>query len=33
MTRGAMATAARHCADHLAALLAGRPDGIPVVAG
>ncbi|OKK22101.1 oxidoreductase [Streptomyces sp. CB00455] len=31
MTRGAMAGAALHCADHLAALLAGRPDGIPVV--
>ncbi|MFI6846583.1 oxidoreductase [Kitasatospora sp. NBC_00085] len=31
MTRGAMATAALRCADHLAALLAGRPDGVPVV--
>ncbi|MFE1729427.1 NAD(P)-dependent oxidoreductase [Streptomyces bacillaris] len=30
MTRGAMATAALRCADHMAALLAGRPDGIPV---
>lgn len=31
MTRTAMAEAALHCADHLAALLAGRPEGIPVV--
>ncbi|GAA2280432.1 MULTISPECIES: NAD(P)-dependent oxidoreductase [Kitasatospora] len=31
MTRSAMAEAALGCADHLAALLAGRPDGIPVV--
>ncbi|MYS83577.1 oxidoreductase [Streptomyces sp. SID5474] len=31
MTRSAMATAALRCADHIAALLAGRPDGIPVV--
>ncbi|MFJ8443060.1 NAD(P)-dependent oxidoreductase [Kitasatospora griseola] len=31
MTRTAMATAALHCADHIAALLTGRPDGIPVV--
>ncbi|MEU6237457.1 NAD(P)-dependent oxidoreductase [Kitasatospora sp. NPDC047058] len=30
MTRGAMATAALRCADHLAALLAGRPEGVPV---
>ncbi|AUY47811.1 NAD(P)-dependent oxidoreductase [Streptomyces sp. CB01881] len=30
MTRSAMATAALRCADHLAALLAGRPDGVPV---
>ncbi|MER7747483.1 NAD(P)-dependent oxidoreductase [Streptomyces bacillaris] len=30
MTRAAMATAALRCADHMAALLAGRPDGIPV---
>ncbi|MFJ3295625.1 NAD(P)-dependent oxidoreductase [Streptomyces bacillaris] len=30
MTRGAMAAAALRCADHMAALLAGRPDGIPV---
>ncbi|MFD5680141.1 NAD(P)-dependent oxidoreductase [Streptomyces bacillaris] len=30
MTRGAMVTAALRCADHMAALLAGRPDGIPV---
>ncbi|MER6999270.1 NAD(P)-dependent oxidoreductase [Streptomyces sp. NPDC000410] len=30
MTRSAMATAALHCADHIAALLAGRPDGVPV---
>ncbi|WBP84964.1 NAD(P)-dependent oxidoreductase [Kitasatospora cathayae] len=32
MTRSAMAEAALRCADHIAALLAGRPDGIPVVA-
>ncbi|MET8953443.1 NAD(P)-dependent oxidoreductase [Streptomyces sp. NPDC004393] len=31
MTKGAMATAAIRCADHIAALLAGRPDGVPVV--
>ncbi|MET9924138.1 MULTISPECIES: hypothetical protein [unclassified Streptomyces] len=31
MTRTAMATAALRCADHIAALLAGRPDGVPVV--
>ncbi|MEV7022695.1 NAD(P)-dependent oxidoreductase [Kitasatospora sp. NPDC093558] len=31
MTRTAMAEAAVRCADHLAALLAGRPEGIPVV--
>ncbi|MFI6963531.1 NAD(P)-dependent oxidoreductase [Streptomyces sp. NPDC050255] len=31
MTRSAMATAALCCADHIAALLAGRPDGVPVV--
>ncbi|MGW1661308.1 NAD(P)-dependent oxidoreductase [Streptomyces microflavus] len=31
MTRTAMATAALRCADHIAALLAGRPEGIPVV--
>ncbi|MFF4755769.1 NAD(P)-dependent oxidoreductase [Streptomyces sp. NPDC002514] len=31
MTRGAMATAAIRCADHIAALLDGRPDGVPVV--
>ncbi|MER7463012.1 NAD(P)-dependent oxidoreductase [Streptomyces sp. NPDC097981] len=31
MTRGAMATAAIRCADHIAFLLAGRPDGVPVV--
>ncbi|MEU9176195.1 NAD(P)-dependent oxidoreductase [Streptomyces sp. NPDC048550] len=30
MTRSAMATAAIRCADHIAALLAGRPDGVPV---
>lgn len=30
MTRAAMATAALRCADHMAALLSGRPDGIPV---
>ncbi|MEU0938412.1 NAD(P)-dependent oxidoreductase [Embleya sp. NPDC005971] len=32
MTKGAMATAALRCADHIAALLAGRPSGVPVVA-
>lgn len=31
MTKGAMATAATRCADHIAALLAGCPDGVPVV--
>lgn len=31
MTRTAMATAALRCADHIAALLAGLPEGIPVV--
>ncbi|SEQ12863.1 hypothetical protein [Streptomyces radiopugnans] len=31
MTEGAMAEAALRCADHIAALLAGRPDGVPVV--
>ncbi|MFE9613783.1 NAD(P)-dependent oxidoreductase [Streptomyces sp. NPDC006012] len=31
MTRGAMAAAAIRCADHIAALLGGRPDGVPVV--
>ncbi|MFJ1793329.1 NAD(P)-dependent oxidoreductase [Kitasatospora griseola] len=31
MTRTAMATAALHCADHIAALLTDRPDGVPVV--
>lgn len=31
MTRTAMATAALRCADHIAALLAGRPEGVPVV--
>ncbi|MFI9331749.1 NAD(P)-dependent oxidoreductase [Kitasatospora sp. NPDC052868] len=31
MTRTAMATAALRCADHIAALLAGRPAGVPVV--
>ncbi|WP_330241477.1 NAD(P)-dependent oxidoreductase [Streptomyces sp. NBC_00525] len=31
MTRNAMATAALRCADHIAALLANRPDGVPVV--
>jgi D-3-phosphoglycerate dehydrogenase len=30
MTRRAMAEAALRCADHIAALLAGRPDGVPV---
>ncbi|GAA2468554.1 NAD(P)-dependent oxidoreductase [Streptomyces macrosporus] len=32
MTRRAMAEAALRCADHIAALLTGRPHGIPVVA-
>ncbi|MEV5801820.1 NAD(P)-dependent oxidoreductase [Streptomyces collinus] len=32
MTRRAMAEAAFRCADNIAALLAGRPDGVPVVA-
>ncbi|MER7507832.1 NAD(P)-dependent oxidoreductase [Streptomyces lavendulae] len=31
MTRSAMSTAALHCADHIAALLGGRPEGVPVV--
>ncbi|MYR93491.1 MULTISPECIES: NAD(P)-dependent oxidoreductase [unclassified Streptomyces] len=31
MTRTAMATAALRCADHIAALLSGRPEGVPVV--
>ncbi|MFJ2863892.1 hypothetical protein [Kitasatospora sp. NPDC087314] len=31
MTRNAMATAALRCADHIAALLADRPDGVPAV--
>ncbi|GAA3503388.1 hypothetical protein GCM10019016_104980 [Streptomyces prasinosporus] len=31
MTRRAMAEAALRCADHIAALLAGRPDGVPAV--
>ncbi|MEE1783749.1 NAD(P)-dependent oxidoreductase [Streptomyces sp. SP17BM10] len=31
MTRTAMAEAAVRCADHIAALLSGRPEGIPVV--
>ncbi|MCX4749427.1 oxidoreductase [Kitasatospora sp. NBC_01287] len=31
LTRTAMATAALRCADHLAALLAGRPEGVPTV--
>ncbi|MFD3971777.1 NAD(P)-dependent oxidoreductase [Streptomyces cyaneofuscatus] len=31
MTRTAMAAAALGCADHIAALLAGRPEGVPVV--
>ncbi|MFH8477565.1 NAD(P)-dependent oxidoreductase [Streptomyces sp. NPDC018055] len=31
MTRTAMATAALRCADHIAGLLAGRPEGVPVV--
>ncbi|MFJ4095735.1 NAD(P)-dependent oxidoreductase [Kitasatospora sp. NPDC089913] len=33
MTRGAMAEAAVRCADHVAALLAGRPEGVPVATG
>ncbi|MFD7230200.1 2-hydroxyacid dehydrogenase [Streptomyces sp. NPDC059881] len=33
MTRKAMATAALRCADNIAALLAGRRDGVPVVTG
>lgn len=33
MTRGAMATAAIRCADHIAALLAGRRDGVPLATG
>ncbi|KOV30932.1 oxidoreductase [Streptomyces sp. XY431] len=33
MTRSAMAEAAVRCADHVAALLNGRPDGVPVAAG
>ncbi|MDY0812218.1 NAD(P)-dependent oxidoreductase [Kitasatospora purpeofusca] len=33
MTRGAMAEAAVRCADHVAALLAGRPNGVPVATG
>ncbi|WP_425248076.1 NAD(P)-dependent oxidoreductase [Streptomyces sp. NEAU-NA10] len=31
VTRRATAEAALRCADHIAALLAGRPDGVPVV--
>jgi D-3-phosphoglycerate dehydrogenase len=31
MTKEAMTTAAVRCADHIASLLAGRPDGVPVV--
>ncbi|WP_331729369.1 oxidoreductase (plasmid) [Streptomyces sp. NBC_01003] len=31
MTRSAMATAALRCADYIGALLAERPDGVPVV--
>ncbi|WP_243762257.1 hypothetical protein [Streptomyces sp. Tu 3180] len=31
MARRAMAEAALRCADRIAALLAGRPDGVPVV--
>ncbi|MEU0158521.1 NAD(P)-dependent oxidoreductase [Streptomyces sp. NPDC006261] len=31
MTRTAMVTAALRCADHIAALLAGWPEGVPVV--
>ncbi|MFJ4674147.1 NAD(P)-dependent oxidoreductase [Kitasatospora purpeofusca] len=33
MTRSAMAEAAVRCADHIAALLDGRPDGVPVANG
>jgi len=33
MTTGAMATAAIRCADHIAALLTGHPDDVPVVTG
>ncbi|WP_233290017.1 D-isomer specific 2-hydroxyacid dehydrogenase family protein [Kitasatospora sp. MBT66] len=33
MTRSAMAEAAVRCADHIAALLYGRPDGVPVANG
>ncbi|MFD4909483.1 NAD(P)-dependent oxidoreductase [Kitasatospora purpeofusca] len=33
MTRSAMAEAAVRCADHVAALLDGRPDGVPVATG
>ncbi|MFI9785101.1 NAD(P)-dependent oxidoreductase [Kitasatospora sp. NPDC051984] len=33
MTRAAMATAALRCADHIAALLADRPEGVPVATG
>ncbi|MEW2548311.1 NAD(P)-dependent oxidoreductase [Streptomyces sp. NPDC047002] len=33
MTRGAMAAAARGCADHVAALLADRAERVPVVRG
>ncbi|MFE6746313.1 NAD(P)-dependent oxidoreductase [Kitasatospora purpeofusca] len=33
MTRSAMAEAAVRCADHVAALLDGRPDGVPVANG
>ncbi|WP_234422017.1 MULTISPECIES: NAD(P)-dependent oxidoreductase [unclassified Streptomyces] len=32
MTRSAMATAALRCADHIAALLADPPDGVPKMA-
>ncbi|MDH6115051.1 phosphoglycerate dehydrogenase-like enzyme [Kitasatospora sp. MAP12-15] len=31
VTRSAMATAAIQCADHIAALLTGHPNGVPVV--
>ncbi|WP_371675063.1 NAD(P)-dependent oxidoreductase [Streptomyces sp. NBC_01276] len=31
MTRSAVSTAALRCADHVAALLGDRPDGVPVV--
>ncbi|MFD9499960.1 NAD(P)-dependent oxidoreductase [Streptomyces sp. NPDC060035] len=31
MTRSAMTTAALRCADHIAALLADRPEGVPLV--